>query len=194
MSTFETSLLYGFVTVLLGVLVALLYVFIKRLLAFVSPDRVVHPPTLIATDINKPCVFVKLLDPKCELYHAHDTDSGFDVRARIDKDVVLAPNECVTIPTGVMLELPPGYEAQIRPRSGWSKKGVLAAYGTVDNGYRGEIAVTLCNVSQMPQVIRPYDRIAQLVVAPLTVPKVKYVDVLSKTERGERGFGSTGVN
>ncbi|WP_218915190.1 dUTP diphosphatase [Caldanaerobius polysaccharolyticus] len=137
---------------------------------------------------------IVLIDKNCEPVRAYPTDSGLDLKARLDHEVVLQPYECLTVPVGIAIELPPGYEGQIRPRSGWSKAGLLAVYGTVDNGYRGELMVTLCNVVKTPHVIRPYDRIAQLVVAPVHIPKLVYVTTLSETERGSHGFGSTGVS
>jgi dUTP pyrophosphatase len=137
-------------------------------------------------------VKIKLLDKECKPFRAHPTDSGLDLRARIEIPLVIYPRDIETIPVGIAIELPPGYEGQIRPRSGLSKQGVIAAFGTVDNGYRGEIKVTLINTSARAVEIQPYERIAQLVVAPVTIPDVEYVDELSDTERGENGHGSTG--
>ena len=99
----------------------------------------------------------------------------------------------VTIPTGIAIELQPGTEAQVRPRSSISKRGLLVHLGTVDNGYRGEIGVIVSNISNYSAVIRPGDRIAQLVVAPVLYPKFREAEELSETERGEGGFGSTGI-
>lgn len=135
---------------------------------------------------------IKLLDKECKPFRAHPTDSGLDLRARIEIPLVIYPRDIETIPVGIAIELHPGYEGQIRPRSGLSKQGVIAAFGTVDNGYRGEIKVTLINTSARAVEIQPYERIAQLVVAPVTIPDVEYVDELSDTERGENGHGSTG--
>lgn len=137
---------------------------------------------------------IKLIDENCKPYRAYETDSGLDLRARIvigDK-VVLQPMRTMTIYTGVAIELPQGYEAQIRPRSGLSKKGVITAFGTVDNSYRGEIKVTLINTSMTRVEIEPYERIAQLVIAPVIIPEIEYVDELGETERGENGHGSSG--
>lgn len=135
---------------------------------------------------------IKLLDKNCKPYRAHKTDSGLDLRARLDLSMVLQPMWTRVIPTGVAIELPPGYEAQVRPRSGLSKQGVFAAFGTVDNGYTGEIKVTLTNISMERIEIEPYERIAQLVITPVVIPEVKYVDELTETERGDKGHGSTG--
>jgi dUTP pyrophosphatase len=138
-------------------------------------------------------VKIKLLNEKCRPYRAHDTDSGLDLRANIDRPVIILPHQVVLIPTGVAVELPEGYEGQIRPRSGLSKQGVLAAYGTIDSGYRGEIGVVLVNMSDLrPYKIEPYERIAQLVVAPVHIPEIEFVEELGGTERGAGGFGSTG--
>ncbi len=135
---------------------------------------------------------IKLIDENCKPYRAYETDSGLDIRARICNMTVLKPMETKIFPVGIAIELPEGYEGQIRPRSGLSKKGVLAAFGTVDNSYRGEVKVTLINTSMERISIEPYERIAQLVIAPVTIPKIEYVEELSETERGENGHGSTG--
>lgn len=135
---------------------------------------------------------IKLLDRHCKPYRAYPTDSGLDLRARIEKAIFIRPLENKVIPVGIAIELRPGYEAQIRPRSGLSKQGVIAIFGTVDNSYRGEIKVTLINTSSKTIEIKPYERIAQLVIAPVTIPNIEYVDKLSKTERGDKGHGSTG--
>ena len=135
---------------------------------------------------------IKLIDEKCKPYRAYPTDSGLDLRARTVSTIVLQALGGAVIPVGIAIEPPPGYEAQIRPRSGLSKQGVITAFGTVDNSYRGEIKVTLINTSMERVEIKPYERIAQLVIAPVMIPKIEYVDELSQTERGESGHGSTG--
>lgn len=135
---------------------------------------------------------IKLLDRHCKPYRAYPTDSGLDLRARITSTLVLQALGGAVIRTGIAIELPKGYEAQIRPRSGLSKQGVIAIFGTVDNGYRGEIKVTLINTNTSRIEIEPYERIAQLIVAPVIIPKIEYVNELSETERGEQGHGSTG--
>lgn len=135
---------------------------------------------------------IKLIDESCKPYRAYETDSGLDLRARANYKITLQPMRTKVIPVGVAIELPQGYEAQIRPRSGLSKQGVITALGTVDNSYRGEIKVTLVNTSKLLVVIEPYERIAQLVIAPVIIPKIEYVDELSETERGNKGHGSTG--
>ena len=121
--------------------------------------------------------------------------SGMDIRAEIKETILLNPGERVTIPTGLYLEIPNNLEAQIRPRSGLALKygiTVLNTPGTIDSDYRGEILVILINLSSTTFKIEDGDRIAQLVVA--TVEKItwKNVKLLTETNRGSGGFGSTG--
>ena len=121
--------------------------------------------------------------------------SGMDVRANIDNPMVLQPSERVLVPTGLSVEIPLGYEIQVRPRSGLAiKQGItcLNTPGTIDADYRGEIKVILINLSKEPQTIQPGDRIAQLVLQ--KVEQIKWVPVseLADSERGAGGFGSTG--
>jgi dUTP pyrophosphatase len=121
-------------------------------------------------------------------------DSGLDLHALLlDGSLTIPPGERRRIRTGIAVELPEGLEAQVRPRSGLaSKAGVQSAFGTIDNGYRGEIEVTLFNLSFNSYTVRNCDRIAQLVVAPVAYPDVVEVTELTQTERGDAGFGSTG--
>ncbi len=121
--------------------------------------------------------------------------AGMDLRALLDAPRVLQPMERGLIPTGLSIELPTGYEAQVRPRSGLAlRKGLTVANapGTVDSDYRGEIQVILVNLSSEPQTILPGERIAQLVVA--QYQQIEWVPVrsLQPSRRGEGGFGSTG--
>jgi dUTP pyrophosphatase len=119
--------------------------------------------------------------------------AGLDLRA--DEACVLAPGERRLVPTGLALELPAGYEGQVRPRSGLALKhgiGVVNAPGTIDEDYRGEVGVILVNLGQEPFQLRRGERIAQLVVAPVTRVEVRLVEVLAETPRGTGGFGSTG--
>ncbi|MDG1571440.1 dUTP diphosphatase [Robiginitalea sp. M366] len=121
--------------------------------------------------------------------------AGLDLRAHLEETVELAPLERAIIPTGLYLELPPGYEAQIRPRSGLAAKQgitVLNSPGTIDADYRGEIGVILVNVSNQPVTITHGDRVAQMVVAPFEQVSWEETGALSETERGSGGFGSTG--
>ncbi|APY01428.1 dUTP diphosphatase [Lacinutrix venerupis] len=122
--------------------------------------------------------------------------AGMDLRANLTENVVLKPMERTIVPTGLFLELPIGLEAQVRPRSGLAaKKGitVLNAPGTIDADYRGEVGVILVNLSTQVFVIENGERIAQLVIAKHERAEWQEVETLSKTERGEGGFGSTGI-
>jgi dUTP pyrophosphatase len=121
--------------------------------------------------------------------------AGLDLRADIDGERVLKPLERLAVPTGLALALPPGYEGQVRPRSGLAlRHGVtlLNAPGTVDADYRGEVQVLLVNLSGEPFTLRRGDRVAQLVVAPVSPVALHEVEVLDETPRGVNGFGSTG--
>jgi dUTP pyrophosphatase len=104
----------------------------------------------------------------------------------------MLPGDVVLLGTGLSIELPPGYEAQVRPRSGLSRFGVLAAFGTVDCDYRGEIGVVLSNVTDHDYMVNMGERIAQLAIVPITQYQIDEVEELSETERGACGFGSTG--
>lgn len=122
--------------------------------------------------------------------------AGMDIRCNITEPVTLRPLERKLIPTGLMMELPQGYEAQIRPRSGLAlKRGltVLNTPGTIDADYRGEIGVILINLSDTDQTIEPGERICQMVIARHEQPEIEVVSTLSETERGEGGFGHSGV-
>lgn len=120
--------------------------------------------------------------------------SGYDIKAYIDKPLELSKGEIKLIPTGFKVQIPTGYEAQIRSRSGLALKGifVLNSPGTIDSDYRGEIKVILINLGDRNFTINPYDRIAQMVFQ--KVCEVKFVfSNLNETERNEKGFGHTGV-
>ena len=122
--------------------------------------------------------------------------AGMDIRANLEEIVTLKPLERKLIPTGLFIELPEGYEAQIRPRSGLAiKKGisVLNSPGTIDADYRGEICIILVNLSSERFVIEDGERIAQMVIARHEQAVWQEVDVLDETERGSGGFGHTGV-
>jgi dUTP pyrophosphatase len=119
--------------------------------------------------------------------------AGLDLRA--DEEVTLAPGERRQVPTGLAVEIPAGYEGQVRPRSGLAARhgvGMVNGPGTIDADYRGEVMVILVNHGQAPFAARRGDRIAQLVIAPVARVEVRLADDLSETERGEGGFGSTG--
>lgn len=121
--------------------------------------------------------------------------AGFDLCAAIEAPVELGCGERRLIPTGIALAIPPGYEGQVRPRSGLARSAgvtVLNSPGTIDSDFRGMIGVVLVNLGQGPVVIEPLERIAQLVVAPVFVADLVLVDELDQTERGSGGYGSTG--
>ncbi len=122
--------------------------------------------------------------------------AGMDLRADLSEEITIAPFERKIIPTGLSIALPEGYEAQVRPRSGLAAKHgitVLNAPGTVDADYRGDIGVILINLSNTNFSIEPGMRIAQLVIAQYATISWEQVEVLSDSERGIRGFGSTGA-
>ena len=121
--------------------------------------------------------------------------AGMDIRTSIAEPVTLQPLERRLFPTGLFMELPAGYEAQVRPRSGLAMKHgitVLNTPGTIDADYRGEVGVILVNLSNEPFTIEPGERIAQLVIARHEQPEVVAVETLSETERGAGGFGHSG--
>ncbi len=123
--------------------------------------------------------------------------AGMDIRASLETDVVLMPMERGLIPTGLYMELPEGYEAQIRPRSGLAlNKGisVLNSPGTIDADYRGEIGIILVNLSNEPFVVKNGDRICQMVIARHEKAEWEVTNELQNTERGAGGFGHTGKN
>jgi dUTP pyrophosphatase len=122
--------------------------------------------------------------------------AGLDIRANINEPLSLKSLERVLVPTGLFIEIPEGYEAQIRPRSGLaSKQGItcLNTPGTIDSDYRGEIKVILINLSAENQVINPGDRIAQMVINKIERAEWELVEELNETPRGEGGFGHTGI-
>ena len=121
--------------------------------------------------------------------------AGMDLRACLDAPFTLAPRARALVPTGIAIALPEGHEGQVRPRSGLAAKHgvtVLNAPGTIDEDYRGEVKVILVNLGQEPFVIAHGERIAQLVVAPVTKVEIEEVSSLDDTARGAGGFGSTG--
>lgn len=126
--------------------------------------------------------------------YAHPSDAGMDLKSVAD--VVIPRGGRALVPTGLVVLLPPGYEAQVRPRSGLALKHgvtVLNSPGTIDSGYRGEIGVILANFGAADFAVKTGDKIAQLVIAPVTQPQVEETDVVDETDRGVGGFGSTGV-
>lgn len=128
--------------------------------------------------------------------YATSLSAGMDIRANLQEPLTLNPLQRMLIPTGLYIALPEGYECQARPRSGLAVKHgitVLNSPGTIDADYRGELKILLVNLSDTPFVIEPGERIAQLVVAKHEHVEWSEVEVLDETERGEGGFGSTGV-
>lgn len=138
---------------------------------------------------------VKLVHPDAHLpVYANPGDAGLDLYSVEEKTIM--PGEAALISTGIMLELPQGTEAQIRPRSGLALKHaitVLNSPGTIDEGYRGELKVILINHGKKPFTVEKHMRIAQMVIAPVTRVNIEQVDELAPSERGEGGFGSSGL-
>ena len=130
--------------------------------------------------------------PRYETVHA----SGLDVRAAISETMTIQPGARAMIPTGIMMEIPPGYEIQVRPRSGLAAKQgvtVLNTPGTVDADYRGEVKIIVINLGDVAVEVKDQDRIAQMVLCPVVQAELVLVEELSSTVRGAGGFGSTGV-
>jgi dUTP pyrophosphatase len=126
--------------------------------------------------------------------YAHPSDAGMDVRSV--EELAIAPGKRALVRTGLVMMLPPLYEAQVRPRSGLALKHgitVLNTPGTIDSGYRGEVGVVLINLGQEEFKVAKGDKIAQLVIAPVTQPEIAEAFDVDETDRGEGGFGSTGV-
>lgn len=127
--------------------------------------------------------------------YATEGASGLDLRANLSEPIRLKPLERTLVPTGIFVEIPPGYEAQVRPRSGLAiRQGItcLNTPGTIDSDYRGEIKVVLVNLSAEPHLIENGDRIAQLVFQKVEMISWREVDSLNETTRNSGGFGSTG--
>ncbi len=141
---------------------------------------------------------VKIINQSNHELPAYETiaSAGLDVRANIQESITLQPLERTLVKTGLFMEIPVGYECQVRPRSGLAfKKGVtvLNAPGTIDADYRGEVGVILINLSNEKFVIENGERIAQLVFAKVEQAEWENTEVLTETDRGTGGFGSTGV-
>jgi len=140
---------------------------------------------------------IKIINQSTNQLPVYETvaSAGMDIRANLETPIVLKPLERNMIPTGLFIELPVGFEAQIRPRSGFAAKSgvtVLNAPGTIDADYRGEIKVILINLSEKEVVVNHGDRVAQMVIAKHETISWQEVDLLSETQRGEGGFGHTG--
>jgi len=129
---------------------------------------------------------------------AYETDgsAGMDLRAAVKEKVILRPGEIKLIPTGLAISVPPGFEAQVRPRSGLALRhglGLANSPGTIDSDYRGEIGLIMINWGPDPVVIKRGDRIAQMIIARVYRAEVVHVRDLDSTERGEGGFGHSGL-
>ena len=141
-------------------------------------------------------ILIKRLSKKVQLpKYETSGSSGLDLGANINSDLDLLPGKSAIIPTGLSVSIPQGYEIQIRPRSGIAAKKnvtVLNTPGTVDSDYRGEIKVILINLGKLSFTVEKGDRIAQMVICPVIKAKLKEVEDLNTSSRGEGGFGSTG--
>ncbi|AEF17310.1 MULTISPECIES: dUTP diphosphatase [Thermoanaerobacterium] len=122
--------------------------------------------------------------------------AGIDLYAKVDEDVVIKPGEIKLIGTGIMIQLPEGYEAQIRPRSGLALNNgitMLNSPGTIDSDYRGEIKLILINFGKIDFIVKRGLRIAQMIINKVEIPEIIEVDELDETLRGKNGFGHTGL-
>lgn len=143
-------------------------------------------------------VKIKVVNTGCQPLPAYATSqsAGMDLRANIESPITLHPMERTLVPTGIRIELPEGYEAQVRPRSGLALKHgitVLNTPGTIDSDYRGELKVLLVNLSNDDFVVNAGERVAQMVIARHETATWEEVEVIDETERGEGGYGHTGV-
>ena len=143
--------------------------------------------------MTAPVLKVKLLRPGARLPERGTPGaSGLDLYACLDADVELGPDPTL-VPSGIAVEVPYGYEVQVRPRSGLARQGVTVVFGTADSDYRGEIFVNMHTIGTLKSYrIQHGDRIAQLVIAPVSMPPAIEVNELNDSERGAGGFGSTG--
>jgi dUTP pyrophosphatase len=136
---------------------------------------------------------VKLLDEKCIPYKMYKSDAGIDLKARISSLISVSQFTTETIPTGICVDIPKGYVGIVAPRSSMNKIGVSSEIGVIDEGYTGEISVCLTNNTATPYHVQPYDRIAQLLIVPVScVTDLNVIEELPDKERGDAGFGSTG--
>ncbi len=126
-----------------------------------------------------------------------DSASGLDLKAAVKEETVLGPGKRMLVPTGLFIEVPPGYEAEIRPRSGLAIKhglSIVNAPGTIDADYRGEVGIILINLGDEPFIIRRGERIAQMIIKEVIRAELLEEDRLSETGRNSGGFGHTGIN
>jgi dUTP pyrophosphatase len=146
--------------------------------------------------MDSPVIGVKTTDQNLMPFYASQLAAGADIKAHIPESLTLEPGESLLVPTGLFLDIPEGYEIQIRPRSGLALKNgitVLNTPGTIDADYKGQIGVILINHSKNTFVIEPMMRIAQMVCAKVEQASFVPVDELSASLRGESGFGSSGI-
>lgn len=149
---------------------------------------------------DRPTILLQRLHPQRDAdlplpAYQSEGAAGCDLRAAVTEAVTLQPMQRLAIPTGLALAIPPGFEAQVRPRSGAALQhglGIPNAPGTIDSDYRGELKVAVINLGTQPLTIERGDRIAQLVVAPVVQATFRVVEALDPTPRGDGGFGSTG--
>lgn len=137
-------------------------------------------------------VGIKLLSTQCKPVRLHEDDSCYDLHSQVD--TYIPAGEIRKVPLGICLEIPVGWEGQIRPRSGLSSKGIWVAFGTIDSGYRGELLACVLNTTREGFAVETGMRIAQLTFARVPVVYWRSVNEMSETERGANGFGSTGLN
>jgi len=141
-------------------------------------------------------LFYNLLSPQARApQRMSEHASGFDLFADLSETLILKPQDRIAMPTGIAVQIPPGYEGQVRPRSGLALKlglGIVNSPGTIDADYRGEIKVILINLSREDIAIEPGMRIAQLIFAPVWIPELVVADSLEETVRQSGGFGHTG--
>lgn len=144
---------------------------------------------------NSTILKIRKVNPEAKVpFYAHEGDAGLDLFS-VD-DIIINPMERKLVRTGIQIQLPSNTEAQIRPRSGLALKNgitVLNTPGTIDEGYRGEIGIILINLGNEPFEVKKSMKIAQMVIKPVIKPEIEEVNELSETDRGEGGFGSTGV-
>jgi dUTP pyrophosphatase len=143
-------------------------------------------------DNTIPTKLINTTDPQFLPSRKYTNDAGADLRARIEEDILIYPGQIKKIPTGVAVELPQGHFGLILPRSGASKVGKVEITGTIDEGYRGELCMNIANMINDSVKVKGGERLAQLVVLPYLATEFRQVEELSETDRGIKGFGSTG--
>ena len=137
----------------------------------------------------------KLNDAAAVPEYKTSMSAGADIYACLDSPVIIKPSEIVMVPTGISIEVPEGFEAQVRPRSGLAAKGISIpnSPGTIDADYRGEVKIIIINLGKADFQINHHDRIAQIIISRVEKAEFKLNDELTETERGNGGFGSTGI-